>query len=207
MSKKKRKAAKQSGPLVPSKSMARKTQAINPVVAGVVAVTMMLALVITVLPGAVGNQGSADASRQTISNSAQQRIQALETSLRSSPGDIGTLTQLGNEYFDTGQYGKAIDTYTQVLDKTPDNTNVRTDLGISYFYLGMTNQAIQQYKKALEVEPNKPQTLYNLGIAYVDLSPPDTEGAIAAWQKVIQTNPGTPDATKAQEMIDKYGKR
>jgi len=184
---------------------------VNPIIAGAVTITMVLALVITILPGFAnntGNSGSSQtgASSQAIDSSAQQRITALETALKDNPKDVATLTELGNTYFDTGQYGKAIDEYSQVLEQTPNNTDVRTDMGISYYYLGMVNQAITEYKKALDVEPNKVQTLYNLGIAYADSSPPDIEAAVAQWQKVIQLYPGSSDAQKAQEMIDKYKK-
>lgn len=183
---------------------------VNPIIAGAVTITMVLALVVTILPG-VANGPEADDSRpsgagQTIDNTTQQRILALEAAIRDNPKDTASLIDLGNAYFDTGQYGKAIDQYLEVLEQTPDNTNVRTDLGICYYYLGMVNKAIAEYKKVLEIEPNKVQTLYNLGIAYVDLSPPDVEAAIAQWQKVIQLYPGSSDAKKAQEMIDKYKK-
>ncbi len=194
----------------PSKKLAKRTAFFNPVVASIVAITMMLALVVTVLPGVAnpggaGTRPSAD-GRQVIDNSTQQRITQLEGLLKNSPKDTGILTQLGNEYYDTGQYPKAIEFYSQVLDQTPNDTNVRTDMATAYLYSGMASNAIREYKKALEAEPNKQQTLFNLGVAYSEANPPEIDNAVAQWQKVIQLYPGTDDAKKAQDFINKNQK-
>lgn len=92
------------------------------------------------------------------------------------------------------------------MDITPENTDVRTDMGVAYYYQGMVGQAIGEYNKTLEYEPNKRQTLFNLGIALANGNPPDVEGAVARWQKIIDVYPNTDDAKKAQEQISKYKK-
>lgn len=186
---------------------APKNKAINPIIIGIVTVTMVIVMIVTVAPSAIPGQSGSRPSgaTQTIDNSTQQRINNLEQALTSDTKNLGILVELGNTYFDVGQYGKAIDRYSAALDIDPNNTNVRVDMGISYYYLGMVSQAIAEYRKALDVDPQKPQAHLNLGIALADDTPPNVDEAVAEWQKAIQYGGGSPDLVKkAQDQINKY---
>ncbi|MCL5264684.1 MAG: tetratricopeptide repeat protein [Chloroflexi bacterium] len=207
--KKKSRAVGKRAASQPIRTTPKNSKVVNPIIIGAVTVTMLLVLVVTVLPGAnTGqNNGRPAGSAQTVDNSTQQRITSLENTLATDPKNVGVLVQLGNDYFDTGQYGKAIDKYQAALDINPNDTNVIVDLGYSYFNLGMISQAIAQYRKALQIDPQKPQAHLNLAAALVSDNPPNVEEALSEWQKAIDTAGGNTDIiNKAKSNIEKYKK-
>lgn len=185
-----------------------KSKAINPVVIGIVTFTMILVLIVTVAPQATsgtGSSGRPSGATQTIDNTQQQRIANLEEALKADPNNLGVLVELGNTYYDSGQFAKAVDRYIQALDIDPNNTNVRVDLGTSYLSLGMVSQAIKEYRKALEIDPQKPEAHLNLGNALVSDVTPNVDEAISEWQKAVQFAGDNKDvAKKAQDQLNKY---
>ncbi len=199
-----------------------KSKAINPIIIGAVTFTMILVLLVTVAPqtglgigqsspGTNGQYGATQSSTNTTQNNIdpakQQQIANLEQTLKTDPKNVGVLIELGNSYYDTNQFGKAIDPYNKALDIDPNNTNVRTDLGTSYLQLGMVSQAIKEYKGVLKIDPQKPQAHLNLGNALVSDNPPSVDEAVSEWQKAIQYANGDADTIKkAQDQINKYKK-
>jgi cytochrome c-type biogenesis protein CcmH/NrfG len=55
-------------------------------------------------------------------------------------------------------------------------------------------------KVSLSSEPNKPDTLFNLGVVKWQ-GKKDAPGAIAAWQKLLDTNPGYENKEKVLQLI------
>ncbi len=193
-------------------SVMPKSKAINPVVIGIVTVAMIIVLGFSFLTQVTGGStvaGSSSASGAggSISSSQQQTINSLESTLKADPKNLGVLIQLGDSYYDSKQFGPAIDRYSQALEIDPSNVNARVDLGTSYLSLGMSSQAIDAYKKALEIDPNKTQAHFNLGNALIDPSNPNANAsdAIAEWNKAIQTAGGDQNIVKqAQALINQY---
>jgi cytochrome c-type biogenesis protein CcmH/NrfG len=120
--------------------------------------------------------------------------------LKTDPTNIGLLIELGNIYYDAKQYPSAIDYYKRALVLQSDNTSVRTDLATAIWYTGDTDTAISEFNKSLTYEPNKPDTLFNLGVVKWQ-GKHDGPGAIAVWQKLLQTNPNYENKDKVQELI------
>lgn len=50
-----------------------------------------------------------------------QKAKILETEVERNPDNTATWIQLGNVYFDTNQYVKAIDAYEKALEQNPKN--------------------------------------------------------------------------------------
>jgi adenylate cyclase len=67
------------------------------------------------------------------------------------------LFHLGLAYFDSGQYGKAIDMLEKVLDQKPNHRAALTRLTAAYSLLGNTEKAKQTALELLKVDPD-----YNL---------------------------------------------
>lgn len=152
--------------------------------------------------GVMGNpMGDQKPSPEQMKRMADTQAKSLLEELKSRPNDTTLLTNLGNIYFDTGQYKDAIEYYSRVLKIQPTNTNVRTDLGIAYWE-GMrdADRAISEFNTALSYEPTKPQTLQSLGIVKWQ-GKADNKGAIAAWQKLLQTNPNYDKKADIQQLI------
>jgi cytochrome c-type biogenesis protein CcmH/NrfG len=137
------------------------------------------------------NFGAASAlpSSQDLKQAADSQAAPLLEQLKADPTNAALLAQTGNLYYDAKQYSTAIDFYERSLKTQPANTSVRTDLGTAYWYNGDADTAITQFNKALSFEPSKPDTLFNLGIVKMQ-GKKDAKGAIAAWQKLLDSNPG-----------------
>lgn len=120
--------------------------------------------------------------------------------LKSNPNDPELLASIGNIYYDTQQYATAINYYQQALKVQPENAAVRTDMGTSYWFSGDADTAIAEFKKSLSYDPNRANTLFNLGIVLWQ-GKTDVDGAVATWQKLLDTNPNYAGKDKVEQLI------
>ena len=122
------------------------------------------------------------------------KISTLEMKTSSNPEDAGAWAQLGNLYFDTNQFGKAINTYKKSLELEPNDPNVWTDLGVMYRRNGQPIQAVEAFDKAIELDPNHEISRLNKGIVLMhDLN--DIQGAITVWEELVKVNPAAKTST------------
>jgi cytochrome c-type biogenesis protein CcmH/NrfG len=135
-------------------------------------------------------------------------IAALEDETAKNPQNSEAWAQLGNEYFDSDQFEKAIWAYQKALELAPNNANVWTDLGVMYRRSGKPTEAIQAFDKAIEVDPKHEPSRLNKGIVLLhDLQ--DFDGAIAAWEGLLEVNPiaMAPTGRSVDEMIQQMKKQ
>jgi len=135
-----------------------------------------------------------------LKQAADSQAAPLLEQLKAEPANGSLLTQLGNVYYDAKQYPTAIEYYERSLKLQPNDASVRTDLGTAYWYHGDPDTAIAQFTKALSLEPTKADTLFNLGIVKWQ-GKKDAQGAVAAWQKLLDTNPGYPNKESVLQLI------
>jgi len=128
------------------------------------------------------------------------QAQPLLEKLKSNPNDPELLASIGNIYYDTQQYSIAINYYRQALKVQPTNAAVRTDMGTSYWFNGDADSAIAEFKKSLSYDPNRANTLFNLGIVLWQ-GKMDVDGAVATWQKLLDTNPNYAGKDKVLQLI------
>ncbi len=121
--------------------------------------------------------------------------------LKKDPKNRTALVQAGNIYYDTQRYEQAIDYYRQALAIAPDDVDVRTDLGTAYWYSGKPKEAVEHFQLALKERPAYAQTLFNLGIVKLH-GLNDPEGAIAAWEELLNKHPEYPEAEKVRSQIE-----
>ena len=131
---------------------------------------------------------------------AETEAAPLLEKLKTDPANAGLLAGIGNIYFDAHQFPTAIDYYQRSLKVEPANTNVRTDMATAYWYMGNADTAIAEFQKALSYEPNKANTLFNLGFVEWQ-GKMDVDKAVAAWQKLLNTNPNYEGRSKVLELI------
>ena len=93
------------------------------------------------------------------------QIFELEKRTSESPDDVAAWIDLGNLYFDTGNYEKAITAYNKALELKPNNANVITDLGVMYRRSAPPNFLLK-YSSA----PNTPSRSMHRG-GSIDSSP------------------------------------
>jgi cytochrome c-type biogenesis protein CcmH/NrfG len=129
-----------------------------------------------------------------------QLAKPLLAAVKADPNNVDALVQLGNFYFDNRAYGEAISYYTRALELRPNDVNVRTDRGTAYWYSGFPEKAIEDYERSLALDPNHANTLFNMGVVKLH-GLQDAEGAVAAWQKLLQAYPQHPERARIETLI------
>jgi len=143
---------------------------------------------------------TAGPSAQDLKQAADTQAAPLLAQLKSDPTNATLLTSLGNIYYDAKVYPTAIEYYERSLKSRPSDASVRTDLGTAYWYNGDADAAITQFERSLTYEPTKADTLFNLGIVEWQ-GKKDSKKAVAAWQKLLDTNPGYENRQKVLQLM------
>ena len=73
---------------------------------------------------------------------------------------------LGNNYFDTTKYEKAIESYKKAIEINPEYYNAYNNLGYAYFNRTKYEKAIEAYSNEIKINPKDSSAYYNLGNAY-----------------------------------------
>ncbi len=152
------------------------------------------------MPGPAALPGSMAGAPRLSPQEAEQQAQPLLASLNSNPNDVQLLTQVGNIYYDSNQFPKAVEYYGRALKVHPEDVNVRTDMGTAYWYMGDADRALAEFEKSLSYQPTYPQTLFNMGMVKWQ-GKKDPKGAVEAWEKLLKNNPNYPERDKVETMI------
>jgi cytochrome c-type biogenesis protein CcmH/NrfG len=134
------------------------------------------------------------------------RIAGLEKMVAAQPTNLQGLIQLGNDYFDTGDFEKAVETYQKALAIDPKNADVMTDMGTSYRKLGKTNECVAAFRKAVETDPDHALALFNLGLVLRD-DAKDDAGALQAWQRFLEKAGASPHAVMVRPWVSQLQKK
>jgi cytochrome c-type biogenesis protein CcmH/NrfG len=129
-------------------------------------------------------------------------VEPMLQQLKTNPLDGQLLTQIGNTYYDNGDFAKAIEFYGRALTVSPKDTEVRTDMGTAYFYSGNSDKAIEQFTTVLKANPNHANALFNMGIVRWE-GKKDPKGAIAAWEDLLKKNPDYPKRQEVKDLIER----
>src|SRR5579871_5658171 len=143
---------------------------------------------------------SAQPTPEQMKKMADTQAAPLLKQIESDPNNADLIAKVGNIYYDTQQYPVAIDYYQRFLKLQPANANVRTDMATAYWYMGNVDSSIAEFNKALSYEPNKPNALFNLGVVKWQ-GKMDVNGAVATWQKLLDTNPTYENRDKVEQLI------
>ena len=103
-----------------------------------------------------------------------------------NPTDAKTYYQAGNDYYEKGEYDKAIENYNMAVLLNPVFSEAYFNRALSYYQLKNFEKAIADYTKAAELDPHNPFIYNNRGDAYYRLQ--DYNSAIKDYDKAIQIN-------------------
>jgi cytochrome c-type biogenesis protein CcmH/NrfG len=120
--------------------------------------------------------------------------------LTEEPDNLVALTALGNAYYDSGEWKKAIVQYEHALRIDSRNADVRTDCGTAYRNLGFINRAMDEYRLALQYDPAHVNARYNMGIVYA-YDRKDLKEAIRVWEELLRLAPNHPQADSIRSSI------
>lgn len=136
------------------------------------------------------------------------QVAALERRTREEPGNASAWAELGNVYFDSNQYDKAIGAYRKSLELEPGNPNIWTDMGVMYRRSGKPEEAIKAFDQAIAADPKHEVSRMNKGIVLLhDLN--DFGGAIEAWEGLLEVNPiaTAPNGISIDQMVTQLKKQ
>lgn len=121
-------------------------------------------------PGRLAPDNSADRLQATIDASFQEAVQAEES----------------------GDKGRAIHIYKEILALDPQYAAAAINLGTVYFHLRQFGRAEEYYRRATEADPEYVLAYFDLGNVLDELTRLDE--SIAAYQKAIALSPRYADA-------------
>lgn len=127
-------------------------------------------------------------------------VKQLEDTLRKDPEDFNALRDLGNIRYDERNFTEAAALYARALELRPDDINVRSDRGGALLQGDRVDEAIGELKTVLAKQPDHPQALYILGVALLE-GKGDREGALSAWNKLVETHPDLPELDVIRQQI------
>jgi tetratricopeptide (TPR) repeat protein len=113
-----------------------------------------------------------------------QDIEMLEKLAQEDSDNPEVWVRLGDAFYQSQQYDKAVEAYTKAIGFRPDSKDLLTKLGNAHFDKGDFGSAIEAYSKVLEKEPNNADVLTDLGIAHRRSGSP--EKAVEAFRRAAQ---------------------
>jgi cytochrome c-type biogenesis protein CcmH/NrfG len=128
-------------------------------------------------------------------------VHLMEDVLKKDPDNLNALISLGNLYFDSSQYKKAIDMYQRALKIDPNNADVRTDMAIMYRGLKDYDRAVKELGEAAARDPHHVNSRYNLGIILLH-DKNDIKGAVGAWEGFLKAEPTGPRADTVRKQLE-----
>jgi cytochrome c-type biogenesis protein CcmH/NrfG len=157
------------------------------------------------LPIKASMPSSPPAADRDLAVKMSAQIFELEKQTVQNPQNADIWTQLGNLYFDTGNFEKAINAYQKSLALRPDNANIWTDLGIMYRRSGKPAEAVKAFDKAIKTNPRHESSRFNKGIVLMH-EMNDIPGAVEAWEGLVAVNPNakTPGGQPVVDIIKRF---
>ena len=99
------------------------------------------------------------------------------------------------------EYFKANDVFNRVLAIEPNNVEAYINRGLATmlrksgsFMNGNVILAVNSFNRALHFDPNNTLAHYYKGLALLKYNPPDYEGALQSFDKILEIQPDNTDA-------------
>ncbi len=137
-------------------------------------------------PGAIA--GGRMPTLQEMKQMADKQAAPLLEKLKSDPNNSAELMQVAAIYHSAHQFKEAADYYGKAVQADPKNVTARTKLATSLYRSGDVDGAIAQLNWALSYDPKDANALFDLGMIRLQ-GKQDGQGAVAAWQELLKTNP------------------
>ena len=119
---------------------------------------------------------------------ADKQAAPLLEKLKSDPKNGLLLSQVGAIYHGDHQFQEAATYYQKAVQVDPKNVSTRSKLATSLYRSGDVDGAITQLNEALTYDPKDANSLFNLGMIKLN-GKKDGQGALAAWQRLLKSNP------------------
>jgi cytochrome c-type biogenesis protein CcmH/NrfG len=131
---------------------------------------------------------------------ADKKAAPLLAKLKSDPKNPQLWNQVGLAYKSAHQFKQAGGYFEKSLQYDPKNLGVRADYASCLYYTGDVDGALAQLNQSLTYDPKHAGTLMNIGIIKWR-GKNDVDGAVAAWEKLLQYHPDFPQKDLVQQML------
>ena len=120
-----------------------------------------------------------------------RRRAAVESALRTRPGDLTLLMVLGSSYLDNKpeRVEECARWFQAAVAAHPRNAAARGNLGLTLADKGDLPGAIAEFRQAIRLEPNDAQSHHNLGLALGAIG--DLPGAVAECREAVRLDPNS----------------
>ena len=130
----------------------------------------------------------------------KNRIASLEKMVAAQPNNVDATVQLANDYFDLGNYEKAVEIYQKAITLDPNNADALTDMGVAFRRMKKPDESVAAFRQAVIVKPDHALALFNMGIVLKDdLKKP--EEALAAWEKFLEVAQDSPHSVMVKPWV------
>lgn len=104
-----------------------------------------------------------------------------------NPTDAKTYYQMGNDFYEKGDYDKATENYNMAILLNPVFSEAYFNRALSYYQLKNFDKSIADYTKSMELDPQNPIIYNNRGDAFYRKQ--DFQSAVKDYDKAITLNP------------------
>jgi len=139
-------------------------------------------------------------SLDELQHMADKKAAPLLAKLKSDPKNPQLWNQAGLIYKSAHQFKVAGGYFEKSLQYDPKNLAVRADYASCLYYTGDVDGALAQLNQSLTYDPKHAGTLMNIGIIKWR-GKNDVDGAVAAWEKLLQYHPDFPQKDLVQQML------
>jgi cytochrome c-type biogenesis protein CcmH/NrfG len=119
---------------------------------------------------------------------ADRQAAPLLEKLKTDPNNVALLAQVGTIYHTTHQFERAVAYYQRAVNAAPKDVALRTKLAASLYRGGDSDAALAVLAQAQAIDGKDANTLFNIGMIKWQ-GKGDARGALAAWQRLLKTNP------------------
>lgn len=131
---------------------------------------------------------------------ADRKVDPLLKQLNSDPNNKDLLIQVASYYKSAHQFKDAAAYLNRAAKLDPKNTAIRTEMASCLYFDGDIDGALTALQESLQQSPNDANALFNLGVIRWK-GKKDSAGAIAAWKKLLETNPNLDKRPIVEQMI------
>jgi Flp pilus assembly protein TadD len=153
-------------------------------------------------PSAASTASATTASAPVLN---EARVAELTAKVQANPKDVTALRGLTDEYYSVGDYGKAAQWQTKVVELQPNDVTSRLVLGAALANSGDSAQAEAQWTKVTQLDPKQAEAWYNLGVLHFSATPSQDDKARAEWAKVVEIDPNSELAKNVTSHLNRVG--
>jgi Tetratricopeptide repeat len=132
----------------------------------------------------------------------EARVAELMGRIQQDPNDTDALLELGDAFFQAGDYAAAESWLDKLVALEPTDVRARLALGATKFNLGDSDAAEAQWLEVLRLDTENVEAHYDLGFLYLNETPPDYDSVQREWSEVVRLAPGTDVADVVQQHLD-----